>query len=130
MLLLFSASNSGGSGDESESDLRTNVYANIFCNIVLLLPLMVTQSLPFQAGVGNQRLPARYWCPWRNIWATAPRATAMPQQELRVCTTWLFLELVWQHHMSEVLQRYCRCSTLIRVAVIKSKTTTKAMAYI
>ena len=78
--VIFAASNSGGSGDESEDDLRTNVYANT--------PSAISVAALVHEGNAVTSFSSRGWstqqhtwpdigAPGRNIWATAPRATAI-----------------------------------------------------
>ena len=78
--VIFAASNSGGSGDESESDLRTNVYANT--------PSAISVAALAHDGNSVTSFSSRGWktqqhtwpdigAPGRDIWATAPRATAI-----------------------------------------------------
>jgi len=78
--VIFAASNSGGSGGESESDLRTNVYANT--------PSAISVAALTHDGNAVTSFSSRGWdtqqhtwpdigAPGRDIWATAPRATAI-----------------------------------------------------
>jgi len=78
--VIFAASNSGGNGDESESDLRTNIYANT--------PSAISVAALTHDGNEVTSFSSRGWktqqhtwpdigAPGRNIWATAPRATAI-----------------------------------------------------
>ena len=78
--VIFAASNSGGSGGESEDDLRTNVYANT--------PSAISVAALVHGGDAVTSFSSRGWAtqqhtwpdigaPGRNIWATAPRATAI-----------------------------------------------------
>ena len=78
--VIFAASNSGGNGDESESDLRTNIYANT--------PSAISVAALTHDGNAVTSFSSRGWktqqhtwpdigAPGRNIWATAPRATAI-----------------------------------------------------
>ncbi len=78
--VIFAASNSGGSGSECSGDLRTNVYANTPSAIsVAALTHDGTAVTSFSSrGCMNQQ---HTWpdvgAPGRDIWATAPRATAI-----------------------------------------------------
>ena len=80
--VIFAASNSGGSGGGGEcgGDLRTNVYANTPSAIsVAALTHDGTQVTSFSSrGCMNQQ---HTWpdvgAPGRDIWATAPRGTAI-----------------------------------------------------
>ena len=78
--VIFAASNSGGSGGECSGDLRTNVYANTPSAIsVAALTHDGTAVTSFSSrGCMNQQ---HTWpdvgAPGRDIWATAPRATAI-----------------------------------------------------
>ena len=78
--VIFAASNSGGSGSECSGDLRTNVYANTPAAIsVAALTHDGTAVTSFSSrGCMNQQ---HTWpdvgAPGRNIWATAPRGTAI-----------------------------------------------------
>ena len=78
--VIFAASNSGGSGEESEDDLRTNVYANT--------PSAISIAALTHDGGAVTSFSSRGWstqqhtwpdlgAPGRNIWATAPRGTAI-----------------------------------------------------
>tara|TARA_B100000287_G_scaffold68732_1_gene60337 strand:- start:1267 stop:3708 length:2442 start_codon:yes stop_codon:yes gene_type:complete len=78
--VIFAASNSGGNGDESEDDLRTNIYANT--------PSAISVAALVHEGDAVTSFSSRGWktqqhtwpdigAPGRNIWATAPRATAI-----------------------------------------------------
>ena len=78
--VIFAASNSGGSGEESDDDLRTNVYANT--------PSAISVAALVHQGDAVTSFSSRGWttqqhtwpdigAPGRNIWATAPRATAI-----------------------------------------------------
>ena len=78
--VIFAASNSGGSGAECGGDLRTNVYANTPSAIsVAALTHDGTAVTSFSSrGCMNQQ---HTWpdvgAPGRDIWATAPRGTAI-----------------------------------------------------
>ena len=78
--VIFAASNSGGSGAECSGDLRTNVYANTPAAIsVAALTHDGTAVTSFSSrGCMNQQ---HTWpdvgAPGRDIWATAPRGTAI-----------------------------------------------------
>ena len=98
--VIFAASNSGGNGDESESDLRTNVYANT--------PSAISVAALTHDGNSVTSFSSRGWktqqhtwpdvgAPGRNIWATAPRATAIDASTRTQGdrTTWRYPELVW-----------------------------------
>ncbi len=78
--VIFAASNSGGSGAECSGDLRTNVYANTPSAVsVAALTHDGTAITSFSSrGCMNQQ---HTWpdvgAPGRDIWATAPRGTAI-----------------------------------------------------
>jgi subtilisin family serine protease len=78
--VIFAASNSGGSGAECSGGLRTNVYANTPAAIsVAALTHDGTAVTSFSSrGCMNQQ---HTWpdvgAPGRDIWATAPRGTAI-----------------------------------------------------
>jgi len=78
--VIFAASNSGGSGAECSGGLRTNVYANTPSAIsVAALTHDGTAVTSFSSrGCMNQQ---HTWpdvaAPGRDIWATAPRGTAI-----------------------------------------------------
>ena len=78
--MIFAASNSGGSGAECSGDLRTNVYANTPSAVsVAALTHDGTAVTSFSSrGCMNQQ---HTWpdvgAPGRDIWATAPRGTAI-----------------------------------------------------
>lgn len=78
--VIFAASNSGGSGSECASGLKTNVYANTPSAIsVAALTHDGTAVTSFSSrGCMNQM---HTWpdvgAPGRDIWATAPRGTAI-----------------------------------------------------
>lgn len=78
--VIFAASNSGGSGAEGDGDLRTNVYANT--------PSAISVAALTHNGGAVTSFSSRGWmsqqhtwpdigAPGRDIWATAPRATAI-----------------------------------------------------
>ncbi len=78
--VIFAASNSGGSGAEGDGDLRTNVYANT--------PSAISVAALTHDGSAVTSFSSRGWmsqqhtwpdiaAPGRDIWATAPRATAI-----------------------------------------------------
>ena len=78
--VIFAASNSGGSGAEDDSDLRTNVYANT--------PSAISIAALTHEGTAVTSFSSRGWmsqqhtwpdlgAPGRDIWATAPRRTAI-----------------------------------------------------
>ncbi len=78
--VIFAASNSGGSGSESDSDLRTNIYANT--------PSAISIAALTHDGTAVTSFSSRGWmsqqhtwpdlgAPGRDIWATAPRRTAI-----------------------------------------------------
>lgn len=78
--VIFAASNSGGSGDECTGGLRTNVYANTPSAIsVAAMTHDGTQVTSFSSR--GCKLQQHTWpdvgAPGRNIWATAPRGTAI-----------------------------------------------------
>ena len=78
--VIFAASNSGGSGAEDDSDLRTNIYANT--------PSAISIAALTHDGTAVTSFSSRGWmsqqhtwpdlgAPGRDIWATAPRRTAI-----------------------------------------------------
>jgi hypothetical protein len=78
--VIFAASNSGGSGDECSGGLRTNVYANTPSAIsVAAMTHDGSQVTSFSSR--GCKLQQHTWpdvgAPGRNIWATAPRGTAI-----------------------------------------------------
>ena len=78
--VIFVASNSGGSGDESEDDLRTNVYANTPSAIsvaALTHDASAVTSFSSRGWKTQQHTWPDIGAPGRDIWATAPRATAI-----------------------------------------------------
>ena len=78
--VIFAASNSGGSGDESENDLRTNVYANTPSAIsvaALTHDASAVTSFSSRGWKTQQHTWPDIGAPGRDIWATAPRATAI-----------------------------------------------------
>ena len=78
--VIFAASNSGGSGDEAENDLRTNVYANTPSAIsvaALTHDASAVTSFSSRGWKTQQHTWPDIGAPGRDIWATAPRATAI-----------------------------------------------------
>ena len=78
--VIFAASNSGGSGEESEDDLRTNVYANTPSAIsvaALTHDAAAVTSFSSRGWKTQQHTWPDIGAPGRDIWATAPRATAI-----------------------------------------------------
>ena len=78
--VIFAASNSGGSGAESDSDLRTNVYANTPSAIsvaALTHDGGAITSFSSRGWINQQHTWPDIGAPGRDIWATAPRATAI-----------------------------------------------------
>ena len=78
--VIFAASNSGGSGEESEGDLRTNVYANTPSAIsvaALTHDASAVTSFSSRGWKTQQHTWPDIGAPGRDIWATAPRATAI-----------------------------------------------------
>ena len=78
--VIFAASNSGGSGEESENDLRTNVYANTPSAIsvaALTHDASAVTSFSSRGWKAQQHTWPDIGAPGRDIWATAPRATAI-----------------------------------------------------
>ena len=78
--VIFAASNSGGSGDEGDGDLRTNAYANT--------PSAISVAAMTHDGTLVTSFSSRGWkaqqhtwpdvgAPGRDIWATAPRRTVI-----------------------------------------------------
>ena len=78
--VIFAASNSGGNGDESEDDLRTNVYANT-PSAISVAALTHDSSAVTSFSSRGWKTQQHTWpdigAPGRDIWATAPRATAI-----------------------------------------------------
>jgi len=78
--VIFAASNSGGSGAESDDDLRTNVYANTPSAIsvaALTHDGGAITSFSSRGWINQQHTWPDIGAPGRDIWATAPRATAI-----------------------------------------------------
>ena len=78
--VIFAASNSGGSGAESDDDLRTNVYANTPSAIsvaALTHDGGAITSFSSRGWINQQHTWPDVGAPGRDIWATAPRATAI-----------------------------------------------------
>ena len=78
--VIFAASNSGGSGEECSGGLRTNVYANTPSAIsVAAMTHDGSQVTSFSSR--GCKLQQHTWpdvgAPGRDIWATAPRGTAI-----------------------------------------------------
>ena len=78
--VIFAASNSGGSGAEGDGDLRTNVYANTPSAIsvaALTHDGSAITSFSSRGWINQQHTWPDIGAPGRDIWATAPRATAI-----------------------------------------------------
>ncbi|MEC9089960.1 MAG: S8 family serine peptidase [Candidatus Thermoplasmatota archaeon] len=78
--VIFAASNSGGSGAEGDGDLRTNVYANTPSAIsvaALTHDGGAVTSFSSRGWINQQHTWPDVGAPGRDIWATAPRATAI-----------------------------------------------------
>jgi len=78
--VIFAASNSGGSGAEGDDDLRTNVYANTPSAIsvaALTHDGGAVTSFSSRGWINQQHTWPDVGAPGRDIWATAPRATAI-----------------------------------------------------
>ena len=78
--VIFAASNSGGSGAEGDDDLRTNMYANTPSAIsvaALTHDGSAVTSFSSRGWINQQHTWPDIGAPGRNIWATAPRATAI-----------------------------------------------------
>jgi len=78
--VIFAASNSGGSGAEGDADLRTNVYANTPASIsvaALTHDGGAVTSFSSRGWMSQQHTWPDIGAPGRDIWATAPRATAI-----------------------------------------------------
>lgn len=78
--VIFAASNSGGSGAEDDSDLRTNVYANTPSAIsiaALTHDGSAVTSFSSRGWMSQQHTWPDLGAPGRDIWATAPRRTAI-----------------------------------------------------
>jgi subtilisin family serine protease len=78
--VIFAASNSGGSGAECSGDLRTNVYANTPSAIsiaALTHDGTAVTSFSSRGCMAQQHTWPDLGAPGRNIWATAPRGTAI-----------------------------------------------------
>ena len=119
--VIFAASNSGGSGGggECSGDLRTNVYANTPSAIsVAALTHDGTQVTSFSSrGCMNQQ---HTWpdvgAPGRDIWATAPRGTAIDASTRTqgTSTTWPSREPLWRHHTLVEWQGHSRSCSITR----------------
>ena len=78
--VIFAASNSGGSGAECSGGLRTNVYANTPSAIsvaALTHDGSAVTSFSSRGCMNQQHTWPDVGAPGRNIWATAPRGTAI-----------------------------------------------------
>ncbi len=78
--VIFAASNSGGSGAECSGDLRTNVYANTPSAIsvaALTHDGSAVTSFSSRGCMDQQHTWPDVGAPGRDIWATAPRGTAI-----------------------------------------------------
>lgn len=78
--VIFAASNSGGSGGECSGDLRTNVYANTPSAIsiaALTHDGTAVTSFSSRGCMAQQHTWPDLGAPGRDIWATAPRGTAI-----------------------------------------------------
>tara|TARA_B100000900_G_scaffold344405_1_gene308486 strand:+ start:2389 stop:4965 length:2577 start_codon:yes stop_codon:yes gene_type:complete len=78
--VIFAASNSGGSGAECSGDLRTNVYANTPSAIsvaALTHDGTAVTSFSSRGCMDQQHTWPDVGAPGRDIWATAPRGTAI-----------------------------------------------------
>ena len=78
--VIFAASNSGGSGSECSGDLRTNVYANTPSAIsvaALTHDGSAVTSFSSRGCMNQQHTWPDVGAPGRDIWATAPRGTAI-----------------------------------------------------
>ena len=78
--VIFAASNSGGSGAECSGDLRTNVYANTPSAIsvaALTHDGSAVTSFSSRGCMNQQHTWPDVGAPGRDIWATAPRGTAI-----------------------------------------------------
>jgi subtilisin family serine protease len=78
--VIFAASNSGGSGAEDDSDLRTNMYANTPSAISIAALTHngdAATSFTSRGWINQQHTWPDLAAPGRDIWATAPRATAI-----------------------------------------------------
>ncbi len=78
--VIFAASNSGGSGSEGDDDLRTNKYANTPSAIsvaALVHDGSAVTSFSSRGWIAQQHTWPDIGAPGRDIWATAPRATAI-----------------------------------------------------
>ncbi len=78
--VIFAASNSGGSGAEGDDDLRTNMYANTPSAIsvaALTHDGSAVTSFSSRGWINQQHTWPDIGAPGRDIWATAPRATAI-----------------------------------------------------
>lgn len=78
--VIFAASNSGGSGSEGDDDLRTNVYANTPSAIsiaALTHDGSAVTSFSSRGWMSQQHTWPDLGAPGRDIWATAPRRTAI-----------------------------------------------------
>ena len=78
--VIFAASNSGGSGAECSGGLRTNVYANTPSAIsvaALTHDGSAVTSFSSRGCMNQQHTWPDVGAPGRDIWATAPRGTAI-----------------------------------------------------
>ena len=78
--VIFAASNSGGSGAEGDDDLRTNVYANTPSAISIAALTHdggAVTSFSSRGWMSQQHTWPDLGAPGRDIWATAPRRTAI-----------------------------------------------------
>ena len=78
--VIFAASNSGGSGAECSGGLRTNVYANTPSAIsaaALTHDGTAVTSFSSRGCMNQQHTWPDVGAPGRDIWATAPRGTAI-----------------------------------------------------
>ena len=78
--VIFAASNSGGSGSECSGDLRTNVYVNTPSAIsvaALTHDGSAVTSFSSRGCMNQQHTWPDVGAPGRDIWATAPRGTAI-----------------------------------------------------
>ena len=78
--VIFAASNSAGTGDECSGGLKTNVYANT-PSAISVAALTHDGSEVTSFSSRGCKMQQHTWpdvgAPGRNIWATAPRATAI-----------------------------------------------------
>ena len=110
--VIFAASNSGGSGAEDDSDLRTNIYANT--------PSAISIAALTHDGTAVTSFSSRGWMSQQHTWPKISghleeifgllppeELQSMPLLELKaIYTTWQLVALVWQLHILVVLPHF------------------------